>query len=54
MAILWLSLEDYKPINLKRSVTAYFALGVIHILGAKGIIYISAVMTDLFYSHLSL
>lgn len=54
MATFWLSLEDYKPINWKRSVTAYSALGVIHILGAKGIIYISAVMTDEFYSHLSL
>lgn len=54
MAIFWLSLEDYKPINWNRSVTAYSALGVIHILGAKGIIYISAVVTDEFYSHLSL
>lgn len=53
MAIFCLSLEDYKPINWKRSVTTYSSLGVIHILGAKGIIYISAVMTGEFYSHLS-
>jgi len=34
--------------------TTYSAPGMIHILGAKGIIYISAVMANEFYSHLSL